>query len=250
MRLRLLIADDEKPARNKIRTFLRDQENIDIILEAKNGVECVEQIRTQHPDIVFLDIQMPGLSGFDVIEAVGSDRMPVVVLVTAYDEFALEAFEVRAVDYLLKPYDQDRFQQAYHRALTWLDRKTENKALLNGLISDIILKNTPIKRILVNLESRYFFIQVEDILYITAEEKYVNLHTLHENYLLRKKMTHLETRLDPAKFVRIHRSTMINVDCIQEMQPRSHGDYTAIMKNGDRLTISRRYRDRLFNAVG
>lgn len=245
----ILIADDEKPARKKIRSYLKDKDEIAIIMEAGDGVEAANLLVEQKPDLVFLDIQMPGMNGFEVIESVGVENMPVVVFVTAYDEFALNAFEVHAVDYLLKPYDSDRFQTAFKRALQRIRMQSDNAILFRNLVAELNKERKYLSRILVNFASRFFFIKTSEILFISSEEKYVKLHTENEIYLIRDTMTRLEKRLDPGKFARIHRSHIVNIDFVKEMQPWSHGDYVAILKNGTRLTISRRFRSSLFDKI-
>ena len=244
--LHVLIVDDEQPARKKIRSFLKN-ESIDTVAEAENGIEAVKAIQEKLPDLVFLDIQMPGMNGFEVIEAVGIENMPAVVFVTAYDQYAIHAFEVQAMDYLLKPFDQDRFQQSLHRAQQQIQFRKEDTGVYKKLLEEIKKEKKCLERILVNVGSRYFFVNTSAILYISSEEKYVRLHTEKETHLIRETMSRMEQILAPSKFTRIHRSTIVNTDFIQELQPWSHGDYIAILKNGEKLTISRRYKDRLFN---
>lgn len=247
--IRILIVDDEQPARKKIKTFLEKEENIDAIFDATNGVEAVRLIDEKEPDLVFLDIQMPGMNGFEVIETVGVENMPAVVFVTAYDQYAINAFEVQAVDYLLKPFDEERFRKSFHRALKQMRSDSVHLAAIQGLLDEIRKEKKYLEKIMVNVGHRYFFIPTCDIAYISAEEKYVRLHTEKDTYLVRDTMHRMEERLDPSKFTRIHRSVIVNVEYIEEMQPWSHGDYIVILKNGERLTISRRYRDRLFGRV-
>jgi len=244
--IKILIVDDEAPARKKIRSYLKNEKAIASIEEAENGIEAVQKINGQKPDLVFLDIQMPGMTGFEVIETIGIDDMPVVVFVTAYDQYAIDAFEVQAIDYLLKPFDQDRFQKSFNRALEQIELKKNNVAILKNLLNEIDKGRTYLDRIMVNEGSRYFFAPTNKIMYISAEEKYVNLHTEKDRYLIRETMSNLERQLDPNKFKRIHRSYIVNIDFIKEMQPWSHGDYVVILKNGTKLTLSRRFRDQLF----
>jgi len=244
--LNILIVDDEPPARKKLRSFLGKEQKVGLIAEAENGVEAVKCIHDKKPDLVFLDIQMPGMTGFEVIETIGIENMPPIVFVTAYDQYAIEAFEVQAVDYLLKPFDHERFSKSFKRALERVAVPKDHASVIQQAIDRINQGEKYLQRIMVNIGQRYFFIQVADIAYISAEEKYVNLHTEKRSYLIRNTMNRLEQRLDPAKFARIHRSYIVNVDFIKEMQPWSHGDYIVILNDGAKLTASRRFRERLF----
>lgn len=244
--LKILIADDEQPARKKIRSYLKEQEEIESIIEAENGIDAVEKIRMNRPDLVWLDIQMPGMTGFEVIETIGIENMPAVIFVTAYDQYAINAFEVQAIDYLLKPYDQDRFQKSFNRAVQQIELKNNNTTVLKNLLHEIKSEKKHLDRFMVNIGHRFFYVKTSEVIYISVEEKYVNLHTEKETHLVRDTMNKLEQQLDPSKFKRIHRSYIINIDYIKEMQPWSHGDYVVILKNGTKLTLSRRFRDRLF----
>lgn len=247
--IHILIVDDEQPARKKLRSFLKEEQSIESIIEAENGFEAAELIQGKKPDLVLLDIQMPGMNGFEVIEAVGVDKMPAVVFVTAYDQYALEAFEVQAVDYLLKPYDQERFKKSFNRALERIQFKNENAYLYKKLIEEIHGGKKYLQRIMVNTGQRFFFVKTSEVVFISADEKYVKLHTEKESHLIRDTMSAMEARLDPVKFARIHRSCIVNIDFIKEMQSTSHGDYIAILKNGTTLAISRRFRERLFGKI-
>lgn len=244
--LNVLIVDDEEPARRKLLSLLRKEERVDSVREAADGEEAVALIREEKPDLVFLDIQMPGMNGFDVIEAVGATRMPAVIFVTAFDRYAIEAFEVQAVDYLLKPYDQARFVKSFDRAFDRIRGGGENAELFLELLQSVKAGSDYAERILVRKGGRRFFVRVEDIMYFSAEEKYVSLHTPEKNYLLRETMGRMEARLDPKRFARIHRSHIVNLDHVKEIQPWSHGDSLVILRNGEKLFLSRRYRDRLF----
>lgn len=244
--IKILIIDDEQPARRKMRSFLKEQAGIELVIEAENGIEAVEKIQQYKPDLVLLDIQMPGMSGFEVIETIGVENMPTVIFVTAYDQYALDAFEVQAIDYLLKPYDQDRFQKSFTRALQQIELKNNNTTILKNLLNEIKSGKKHLDRIMVNIGHRFLYVKVNSIIYISAEEKYVNLHTEKEIYLIRETMNNLEQQLDPTKFKRIHRSYIVNIDFIKEMQSWSHGDYVVILKNDTKLTLSRRFRERLF----
>lgn len=244
--LRVLVADDEQPARRKLRAFLKEEERIAAVFEAGDGLETVRAIREEKPDLVFLDVQMPGRDGFEVIEAVGAENMPAVVFVTAYDQYAIQAFEVEAVDYLLKPFDQARFRKSFDKALRKVRSSGDSAPALRKLVEEIQKQKRHLQRIMVNRGPRFFFIKTDEILFVSAAEKYVELKTAKASYLVRETMNRMEELLDPARFVRIHRSAIVNIDQIAEIQPWSHGDSLIILKNGDRLTLSRRFRDRLF----
>lgn len=243
--INILIVDDEQPARKKIRSYLKDEVNIHSIIDAKNGIEAVKMIQEKKPDLVFLDIQMPGLNGFEVIEKVGIENMPAVVFVTAYDQYAIDAFEVQAVDYLLKPFHQERFKKSFYRALEQIHLGDKGYIVVKRLVEEINKSRKYLQRIKVKRGPRIFFIKTNDIEYISADEKYVKIHTTDNSYLIRDTMNRIEQNLDPTKFARTHRSFIINIDFIKEIQPWSHGDYIVILKNGKRLNLSRRFSDRL-----
>jgi len=242
--MKILVVDDESPARKKIRQFLKD-EGIDPVLEAEDGVEAVKRIEEEKPDLVFLDIQMPLMTGFEVIRAVGVENMPAVVFVTAYDKYALEAFEVEAVDYLMKPFDQDRFKRSFDRAAERIRLEREQKESYQKVLDQMRKREGFLQRIMVKQGPRFFYVKTDEIMYISAEQKYMELHTEKKTFLIRETMNSIEGSLDPAKFARIHRSTLLNVEYMQEIQPWFHGDCTVILKTGEKLTLSRRYRDRL-----
>ena len=245
IKLTILIVDDEAPARKKLRKFLSEERNI-TILEASDGQEAIEKIEQEKPDLVFLDIQMPKITGFEVIDAVGIDNMPALVFVTAYEQYAIDAFEVHALDYLLKPFDEQRFIKTYQRALDQIAAHHPQTAAVASVVTEIRKHEGNLQRILVKEASRYLFVKTADVMYFSSDEKYVELHTANKKkYLIRDTVVNLEQRLDTAKFVRIHRTTILNLDFLHEIQPYSHGDCIAVLNNGEQLTISRRYRDRL-----
>lgn len=246
---KILIADDEQPARRKIRSLLAREPGVGEIYEAENGEQAVQLIRMHRPDLVFLDIQMPGGNGFEVIEAVGVANMPAVVFVTAFDQYALTAFEVQAVDYLLKPFDQARFRQTLQRGLAQAGNRLADAGRLAGLLAELHANRPYLQRLLVNSGTRYFFVKTGDLLYVSAQEKYVKLHTAHGAFLMRETLQNLEQQLDPSKFVRGHRSYLLNLDFIREIQPVAHGDCVAVLKNGAMVPISRRYRQRVMGGA-
>jgi two-component system, LytTR family, response regulator len=245
MSVRVLIVDDEAPARRKLRNHLRKIDQAEVAGEAASGPEAVEQIRRLAPDLVFLDVQMPGMTGFEVIEKIGVDAMPSVVFVTAYDQFALDAFDVQAVDYLLKPYDHKRFERAWQRARNQSD--TRDPASLEALLAQGSGKF--LRRIVVREDERLFFLPVREVTRFSASGNYVEVHTPSGHHLVRGTLAKLEQCLDPERFARIHRSEIVNIDWIRELRPWFHGDYVVVLKNGEELRLSRRYHDRLLRHV-
>lgn len=250
-RLRTLIVDDEPLARDKIRMLLAKDREIEIVGECANGHEAIEAIEKESPDLLFLDIQMPGVDGFGVLESVGPERVPGVVFVTAYDEHAIHAFEVHALDYLLKPFAQKRFNEALVRAKDQL-RKHSGGGLsqqLLALLGDLHGAPKYLERLVVKSSGRVFFMKVNEVDWIEAAGNYVNIHAANETHLLRETMNGIEMHLDPKRFVRIHRSTLVNIERIKELSPLFHGDYVVTLMNGTRLTMSRSYRSKLSGLV-
>jgi two-component system LytT family response regulator len=243
--LRVLIVDDEAPARRKVRSHLSGKAGVEIAGEAANGLEAVDAIRRLRPDLVFLDIQMPGMNGFEVIGAVGVDVMPAVVFVTAFDEFALDAFDVEAVDYLLKPIREDRFERAWKRAMERVDAREGDRDRLARLLEHIRPAARHLQRIVVRDGERLFFVPTSRIVRVSADGNYVKLHTADGFHVIRETIARLESRLDPDQFARIHRSEIVNIDYVQEIQPWFHGDHVLILKNGEERRLSRRYKARL-----
>lgn len=246
-KIRALIVDDEPLAREGVRLHLEAQPDVEIVGEARDGEEAVEMITALHPDLVFLDVQMPGLDGFGVIEAVGVDAMPAVIFVTAYDQFALRAFDAHAVDYLLKPFDAERLNTAVESARNQIrgKRRNEVEERLVALLGELRGKGQFLERIVVRSGGRILILRIEDVEWLEAASNYVRIHAAGREYLLRETMTNLETKLDPSHFVRIHRSTIVRLDRIKELEPLFQGDYVLILQDGTRLTSSRGYRDRL-----
>ena len=245
-RLKILIADDEPAARKKILSFLKNEADEYSIKEAKNGLEAAELIDEFKPDLVFLDIQMPGLTGFEVIKSVGVENMPATVFTTAYDQYAIEAFEVNAVDYLLKPFDNTRFQKSFMRAVEEIKLKKNPVKMIENLLGGLEPEKKSIDKFLVKKGQKYFFVPVEKVFSITAEDKYVQVAAESESYLIRDTISNLEERLPAGTFKKIHRSTIINTNFVKEIQPWSHGDFIVIMTNGKKLNASRKYRSNIF----
>ncbi len=251
MKTRTLIVDDELLARDRLRQLLQNEPEIEIIGDCSNGREAVALIREKRPDLLFLDVQMPELDGFGVLQEIGAGPMPVVVFVTAHDKFALRAFEVHAVDYLLKPFDRARFQAALCRAIEQVRQRSsapDHVALdqrLSDLLAELKAPQKSPERLAVKSGGRIVFVRVDDIDWIEAADNYVELHVGKQSHLLREKMSSIETRLAPEKFVRISRSTIVNVERIKELQSLFRGAYAVILQNGERLTLSRSHRDKL-----
>jgi two-component system LytT family response regulator len=252
-RTRVLIADDEPLARERLRTLIKEVEpGMDIVGEAVDGTSAAESIVALNPDIVFLDVQMPGADGFDVIEAVGPERMPFVIFVTAFDRYALRAFDVHALDYLLKPFDRERFRQAIARAQQQISRGNggEVERRLAAIMDDLRPAKQKTDRFVVKSGGRIFFVRTSEIDWIEAAGNYVKLHVGTDSHLIRETMNAVEQRLSPDAFVRIHRCHIVNIEQVRELQPWFNGEYVVFLKNGTRLTLSRGYRERLQDRVG
>jgi len=251
-RIRALVIDDERLARNFILEMLREDEEVEIIGECLNGREAIEAIQTHAPDLIFLDVQMPEVGGFAVLEKLSKEKMPFVIFVTAYDQYAVRAFEVNALDFLLKPFDRKRFKIAWQKAKARIQR--ERNELLDQRILSLLkgLKAEPsyLERLVLKTNGRIFFLDTDEVDWIEAEGNYVSIHSGEKSYLLRDTISGLEVQLDPKKFLRIHRSAIVKLEKIQELQPLFHGDYRVTMRDGTQLTLSRNYRDKLQDALG
>jgi two-component system, LytTR family, response regulator len=245
--LRAVIVDDEPLAREGMRLHLENEPGIEIVGEAADGAAAIELVREQRPDLLFLDVQMPGVDGFDVVEQLGADEMPAVIFVTAYDRFALRAFDAHAVDYLLKPVDPDRLRRAIERVRQFLAgeprRLLEDR--IHALLADVGRPADFLSRVVVRNQGRILLVRVEDIDWIEAASNYVQIHVRGKAFTLRETMGRLEERLDPAEFLRIHRSLIVRIDRIREMEPLMQGDYLIVLADGTRLTSSRSYRQRI-----
>ena len=251
-RIKVLIVDDEVLARLKIRELLEQDPEIEIVAESGTGRDAVGEIRKHHPDLLFLDVQMPGTDGFAVLHALEEDELPLVILVTAYDQYALKAFEVHALDYLLKPFDYERFEKTVERAKIQI-RQKENGDLTRGvrqLLQETRSKTRYLDRLVVKTGGRVMFIRAEEIDWIEAEGNYVRLHIGKEVHLLRESISSLANKLNPHKFLRIHRSTVVNVDRIKELQTWFHGEYQVLLHNGTQLLLTRSYRENLKELLG
>ena len=252
MKIRTMVVDDETMARERIVGLLQQEHDIEVIGQCADGAQAVHAIHAQQPDLVFLDVQMPACDGFGVIRQVGPERMPPVVFTTAYDEYALKAFEVHALDYLLKPFGRDRFQQALAHARTHVERRRAGDLgmRLMAFVQDVKPEPQRLDRLVVKSGGRVYFLRTDDMIWIEAAGNYVRLHMAEDSHLFRETMNGMEARLDPRRFVRIHRSRMVNSDRIKELQPWFNGEYVVILQNGTRLTLSRGYREKLQERLG
>jgi len=247
VRSKILIVDDEPLARERLRTLLADETDVEIVGECGDGCQAVVAIEELKPDLVFLDVQVPNLDGFGILESIGADRIPAIIFVTAYDHYALRAFDVRAVDYVLKPFGRERLERALAHARTQIQRGRSNdvSGQLVALLEEIRPQKTYLKRIMIKSGGRLFFLRTMDVEWVEAAGNYVRLHVGSESHLLRETMNGLEAKLDPDRFLRIHRSTIVNIERIKELQPWFHGDYVVILKDDRQLTMSASYREKL-----
>ena len=292
MRVRVLIVDDESLARQRVRRLVQSEADVEVVGEAGSGHEAVALIRELRPDLVCLDVQMPGLDGFGVLRELDGGHVPMVLFVTAYDEHAQRAFDVHAVDYVLKPVDEDRFKAAFDKArkqranavaaerlgelLETVRRLATGSAAMaelrgdvagGGMGSGLLAANGNVNaapsavgagsangrfasRILVKQDGRMFFVKTTDIDWIEADRNYVRLHVGKTAHTIRERISHLEETLDPRVFARIHRSTIVNLNRVREMQQWFSGDYVVVLEDGTRLRLSRHYRDRVEKQVG
>jgi two-component system, LytTR family, response regulator len=250
--IRVLMTDDEPVALRRMRRLLRAADDVDIVGECGDGASAVEAIRELKPDVVLLDVQMPELDGFGVVQALGAETLPAIIFVTAYDRYALRAFDVHALDYVLKPVDQGRLLLAIDRARTRIatHRHQTMDARMVALLEDLTAQRRYLTRLPVRSERGVRVIDLVDVEWISASDNYVTLHAAGREYLLRDTMTRLERQLNPTHFVRIHRSTIVQVDRIHELLPAFHGDYTIVLKDGTRLTLTRGYRPKVEEALG
>lgn len=255
--LRVLIVDDEPLARQRLEDLLDAEADVETVGSVDHGRDAVEAIRHLAPDLVFLDVQMPGLTGVDVVRAIGPEAMPVVIFVTAYDQYALKAFDLAALDYLLKPFDDERFEQAFARARQAITlRKVD--AMRRRLAA--LLEGAPpppepaapkwLERVAVEMRGQVRVVPVEQIDFIAASGPYAELHTPEDTYLIREQMQTLEERLDPNRFFRIHRSAIVRLDRIDALLIGAGGDYAVRLKDGKRLKVSRSRREALERRLG
>lgn len=250
--IRAMIVDDEPLARRRIRDLLADVADVELAAECANGEEAIAAIRTSAPDLLFLDIQMPELDGFDVLQAVGVGRLPAVIFVTAYDQFALRAFEAHALDYLLKPFHDQRFREVLQRARERI--RQQRGSDLDGRLRALLDETRPgrgyLQRLAVPSGNRSIFIRTDEVDWVEAAGNYIRLHVGNRAHLLRENLSRIESVLDPAKFCRIHRSTIVNIDRIHAVESMTRGDYVVTLRDGTKLASGRSYRDRLHALMG
>lgn len=252
-KIRTVIVDDEALGRDRIRSLLDMQPDVEIIAVCNDGAMAVEAIDRVRPDLVFLDVQMPGMDGFEVVENLEPTRLPAIVFVTAHDGHAIRAFEVHALDFLLKPFDHTRFDKALERARIQISRSPAKAPIIDSrivsLLEELHEERKYQERLIVKSSGRVFFVRTEEIDWVEASGNYVKVHTKNDAHLLRESMKNMEAKLDPKSFVRIHRSAIVNLDRIKELEPWFHGEYIVIMRDGTRLTASRVFSDRLSSLI-
>ena len=251
--IRTLIIDDVALARQRLKRCLADDSEIEIVGECDNGAQAVTDIRSLAPDLIFLDVQMPALDGFGVLDALGEEQAPAVIFVTAYNEYAIQAFEVNALDYLLKPVDCERLNKAVERAksrLAQVNRDDNLDTRFRAMLENIKTGSKFLKRLTIKLTGRTILLPTDEIDCIESHGNYLKVYAGRESHLIRGTMQSLETKLDPEKFVRVHRSVIVNVEKIKEIYPRSNGDQDLVLKNGRQLMLSRNYRDKFFGLLG
>lgn len=253
MTIRTLIVDDEPPARRRLRAMLAAVSDVEIVGESSDGAQAIRMIDELDPDLVLLDVQMPEAGGFEVIEAIDPLQLPAIVFVTAYDEFALRAFQVHALDYLLKPFDQERLNAALARVRERL--ATRQPSQVDGRLSDLLdelatRRRARTPRFAVKSGGKIRLVDAGEVECITAEGNYVQVHTAEARYLIRDSITNLERVLDGEEFLRVHRSTIVRLSSIQELEPLFQGEYVITLRKGIKVRSSRRYRPRLHEALG
>ncbi|HEY3042149.1 MAG TPA: LytTR family DNA-binding domain-containing protein [Pyrinomonadaceae bacterium] len=252
--IRVLLVDDEPLAREMLREMLAGDPNVSIVGESCNGGEALEAIRVHSPDLLFLDVQMPEVGGFEVLASLDKEEIPYVIFVTAYDQYAVRAFEVQALDYLLKPFDQERFDVSWQRAKAQIIRDRNGVRDMDhrilALLEELKSGKNYLERLVIKTAGRIYFLDTSEIDWIEAEGNYVSVHSAKKSHLLRETISSLESQLDPKRFVRIHRSSIVRLDFIQELQPWFHGEYRVILQDGTQLTLSRNHRDKLQEALG
>jgi len=253
--IRTIIADDERLAREKLRILLASEANVKLVAECNDGQQTLSAVRTYRADLLLLDIQMPGMDGFQVLNELSAEEMPVVVFTSAYDQYAIRAFEAHALDYLLKPFDQERLHHAIERA-RWELHKSQDRDithrildLLSQVKSDMLPAPSSEGRLVIRAKGRVVFLNLSEIDWIEASANYVRLNVGKESHLFRETIGRISERLNPNHFVRVHRSTIVNVRKIKELIPVNSGEYIVVLKSGKELSCSRSYRTALESMI-
>lgn len=253
-KIRTVVVDDEPVARARVLSLLSKEDDIEVVGEYADGSDAVSAIRDSAPDLLFLDIQMAGMTGFELADALGPDRLPAVVFVTAYDEYALRAFEIHALDYLLKPFSAERFRSALNHAREHLTHRASTPAgdarRLPPGGQAVAAPQVPRERLVIRSSGRIYFVSIADIDWCEAAGNYVKLHVGQQSHFVRETMGHLETELGSSRFARIHRCTIVNIHRIEELRSSFNGEYIVVLKDGTRLTLSRGYREVLQTRLG
>lgn len=253
MKIKTLIIDDMLLARKRVRRFLNLDAEIEIVGEYSDGREAIKTIERINPELIFLDVQMPGMNGFEVLQKIPEEKIPVVIFVTAYDEFALQAFEVNALDYLLKPFNRERFYKALTRAKSQIKQRRDvfpkHDQQLRNFLAQLKTEPNHLKRLAVKTNGRVIFLLADEIDWIEAVGNYLSVQVGDTSHLVRKTLTDMEQKLDANQFVRINRSVIINLDRIKEMHPLFSGDQEIILRGGKRFTMSRNYREKLISIL-
>ncbi len=252
-KIKALIVDDEPLARKYIRRLLGGNRDVDVIGECGNGKDAVVFIRENNPDLVFLDVQMPEMDGFTMLESIGVEQLPQIIFVTAYEQYAIRAFEIHALDYLLKPFDQPRFEKAINHVMEAFSnrhRKEDSRQQVSALLETVKQKAEFLDRLIIKANGRIVFLKTEEIDWIEADDKYVHLHLGKKSHLIRQTLGGMEAQLDPKKFIRIHRSAIVNIGRIKELQPMFTGEHIVVLEDGRELTLSRSYKGKLFERLG
>ncbi|MEQ9308139.1 MAG: LytTR family DNA-binding domain-containing protein [Balneolaceae bacterium] len=242
--VKTIIVDDEEHARDRLSYMLEEEESIELVGVCKNGIEAIREIEKQKPDLIFLDIEMPELSGFDIISHIEVEKMPMIIFVTAFSEYAVKAFEVNALDYIHKPFDKSRLSKAVEKARNTLESYDEVKMRekLKELINSDFIKADSIERFVIKTGSNIYIVRASDVLWIEAAGNYVNIITENKKHLLRSTMSGLIERLDKKIFYQIHRSTIVNLNEVERVEEWNYGDFKVILKNGEELKMSRNYK--------
>src|SRR4051812_7846054 len=242
--MNVLIVDDEPLAREGMLMLLREEPSVTAIAQARNGSEAVSMIRADRPDLVLLDVQMPEMDGFGVLKEIGAERMPPVIFVTAHDQYAIKAFEVNAIDYLLKPVTRERCTQALTRVRERISQGADNQHVMS-LLQQLAAPPQYLQRVAVRSAGKTSFVNIEDILFVQAAENYVQLNLKAARHLLHVPIATLESSLDPAEFLRIHRSIIVNVRHVRELEMGAHGEYIVVLQGGTKLQSSRSYHEKI-----